>query len=1107
MSFSGKSSKLLALGVAVLFFAGLLASLRWIWLPGFLNSQDLKASICKQIQHHTGYSAKLESLELTSFFPMEIMGQGLALETPEGEPFLAAPRIVAKLGWRELLAGQVVLHSVIMEALEVEQPELLLLQPEKGGAGLLRLGQLRIRDSILRWPLAGQNHLLLRNTEADIHFVAEKNAVEFRLRGDIETQSWHWPVVMSGRLEPDGSAEAILEADSTPLAALSRFLFPGLEMDRVTGQSKIAIRLQRQTNGQLRWSGSLEAKQVRVNWPGMLDVPFETPKLKAEASGTWENGSWSVQEARINSQDLTLEGQLSGNAQGLRGWVRAGAFPFERVVPYLGRELIGPALYGFFREDLLQGKGKEVVFSLLAGDQKPNGNPNGLIMELEFEDAAIRFDPRLHPLEKLSGILVWQGDRVWFKNLKGQYRNHPFKDMEARITEIGKISLLEGRFSLELAWPELEELFSTVAPLKTKGPALSNLQGSAMLELGIRKAFLLKDPLSYEAKIQVNGAWGSIPWISGPWKVTSGQITATPKRVEIGYLKGTWDDSWWEAAGSMENWGEESPGVRFQGNMGVSSEQLQRALARVLPGMKLNSAQSVPLEFAIQGDLHQATARLKSDLSDTELSYKEIWKKPKGDALDLEVVIEGSSPEDWNLEEVRIRDGDVLVLAKRSPSSQGDVWNLSCSSCDVSSIAKRWSALKGRLEEGHVEISVALRSGQSLHWDASIKAREVKLAPEVAGSPLVIRSGNFQANPSLIIVESARLNMESHDVTFSGSIRVQGQDRFKVQGGLRGEELDLDSFLASKAKEPNGEREPQSSHNLKKWVEKLEDSELGLAFRSMRFMGLEFTGVQARILKKTHGISLEGYSGRLASGEVSMRGDLSPEGLWRLVGNLTGARSAELFPALGFKEALIEGTLGVDVDIQGGANKDSRGGYSGVLNLEIEKGLIRRFPVLASVLSMMNLTQLLTGRLPDLSSEGMVFTKIRGTFQLDQGILKTEDLRVESEAVVITMVGEIDLKKRQCDLKVGVQPFVGVDRFVDKLPVIRHYLAGPKRTVLATYFLVTGPLDQPEVNAIPFRSLGQTVMDMFLRLFQNPFADLGPPGTVPQEPEAPYGAR
>jgi len=317
----------------------------------------------------------------------------------------------------------------------------------------------------------------------------------------------------------------------------------------------------------------------------------------------------------------------------------------------------------------------------------------------------------------------------------------------------------------------------------------------------------------------------------------------------------------------------------------------------------------------------------------------------------------------------------------------------------------------------------------------------------------------------------------------------------------------LDKLLAQRSEADNGGKEPSSGGGLRGWMSKLSDSKLGLAFRHMRFLGLDFTGVQASLIQRGDGIGLEGFLGELAGGGVSMDGELSPEGRWKVKGNLSGARSGEFLLALGLKEAVVEGTMEVRVDINGLAQGNSPLRYKGDLELKVEKGIIRRFPVLASVLSMMNLSQLLTGRLPDLSSEGMVFKKVHGSFQLEQGVLRTEDLRVESEAVVITMVGDIDLSERKCDLKVGVQPFVGVDRLVDKLPVIRHYLAGPKRTVLATYFLVKGALDQPEVTAIPFRSLGQTFMDMFLRLFQNPFSDLGPPGTLPQEPEAPYGTR
>ncbi len=1104
MGLSGKSIKLLGL-TAIFILVGLLASARWIWLPRILNSQDIKALICAEIQRATGFSARLESLELTDFSLAEVRGQGLVLESPEGGDVLMAPSIAVRLRWKDLLAGEVLLQSLTLDGLEIHQPKLLFPRDGKGRGGLGELGRLRLRNSKVKWAMDEKTALILTNIQADLQVKGAGQSVIFRLQGDMGTGAGEWPIRLQGSLDPDGSGKAILECDSMPLEGLGRLLVPALDMDRLVGKAELSLELQRDSSGRIRWSGHLVARELRVDWPGILDTPFETQWLKAQATGIWEQGSWRLQEGRINTQDLVLEGQLSSSVEGLKGVVRAGAFPFERVIPHLGRELIGPALYGFFREELTGGKGRGVVFTLLPGNEGSNGGTRGLLMELEFEDASLRFEPNLPPLEKLAGTLVWQDDKVWFKDLKGQYGSHPFTSMEARITEIGRVSVLEGKFSLELPWPELEELFSAVAPSKPKDSLLSRLGGSSILELSLRKAFLRKEALHYEAKIRIKGAWGELPGSPASWKVDSGEITATPKKLEIGSLKGTWDDSWWELAGSLENWGEDRPGLSFSGKMGISQNRLQAALLQVLPGMELRTAESIPLDFSIMGHLQEATASIHAELSQAHLKYGELWEKPLGDPLGAKLILTGSLGGKWNLEELQVKDGGASISLSRSGSGEGGLWNFSCPKCSVSELLKHWPVLRGRLERGEVEVKGSITSRESLSWDASIAAREVEISPEMAGNPVMIHSGQFRVNPWGITAESVQLEMESQSFIFSGSIQAGEQQKFRIQGGLRGEEIDLDKFLARRAQNHNGGKGSESREGPKCWIEKLEDSQLGLAFRSMRFLGLDFTGVQARISKKSNGISLEGFSGSLADGEVSMEGNLDPQGVWGLRGTLAGARSGEFLSALGLKEALIEGTLGIGVNIQGGASNAPPGHYRGTLSLEIDRGLIRRFPVLASVLSMMNLSQLLTGRLPDLSSEGMVFKSIRGTFQLDQGVLRTEDLRVESEAVVITMVGDIDLRSRQCDLKVGVQPFVGVDRFVDNIPVIRHYLAGPKRTVLATYFLVTGPLEQPEVNAIPFRSLGQTIMDMFLRLFQNPFADLGPPGTLPQESEAPYG--
>jgi hypothetical protein len=70
---------------------------------------------------------------------------------------------------------------------------------------------------------------------------------------------------------------------------------------------------------------------------------------------------------------------------------------------------------------------------------------------------------------------------------------------------------------------------------------------------------------------------------------------------------------------------------------------------------------------------------------------------------------------------------------------------------------------------------------------------------------------------------------------------------------------------------------------------------------------------------------------------------------------------------------------------------------------------------------------------------------------------------------------------------------VGLDRVVEAIPLIRHYLAGPDKSLAGLDFLVSGSLSDPQVKALPFRSLGGGILRFFKRLLENPFRDMGIP--------------
>lgn len=1082
------------IGIPLLVIWGLLAGARWIWLPSWLDSQQLKDRICFELQRATGYTAELRSVQLASFSLLEFRGSGLKLRGEDGQEVLFVPTVATRLGWKEALRGELAIRSVTIFEPRIQGPFALPPEPRGGHAmtpELSGLGEVIISRATLLWPLGDGRILEVGELSGGISPFGETAQLAFKFQGRFGAPGiGPWSVKAAGRWDPRGSLALELKCESVALEDLKTLLFPTLKDARVEGLSKAAVRLQADQAGIMSWAVELRSEDFGVYWPGILASPYEAEDLRAEAQGTWHEGKWTVEKALISDSRLSAEGELRGDPAGLTGTIRGSGFEFRQIVPHLGPGLLGPALHEFLANDLLGGKARGVLFRIL-----PRQEVSSFLMELQFEEASMRFDPRLPPLEDLAGTLFWQGDRVWFEDLKGRYRGHPFTQMATTITQIGRVSLLEGSFALELSFPELEELLQAVATEKEHSRLLTDVRGESLLELSLRKALLRKEPLAYEARILIKEAWGQLPGVSHPWKVDSGEFLATPERLEVRSLKGLYGESAWKLSGTLEKWGEKDPILDFQGTVDLSQGDLAILLAYGLAGTEIKGEQGTAVEFALSGKPAEATGRISADLSDLGLSYGGLWDKPPGDPLRVELLLQGGLGSSLRLEQGLVKDGDMSFQMRRLENSTGRGWRVVSEKCPAKGLANRWTPLKGMLEEGLVGIEARILPEGDPRWEISITPKDVLVAPSVVGRPLRIHSGQLFLNPSGLRADSVEMGFGGALFSLLGRVQRTVSGKLRVQGGLRGEHLDLDNLTASR-----GEITELSTSSGKSlgWLDALEGSELGLAFRNMKFFGLGFQGVQARLIQREDAINLEGFTGHLAGGEVALEGKLDSSQQWEVKGALHGASAGEFLSAVGIKETLVEGTLGLQVRVKGRAEGDSPVRYSGEMELEIQRGLVRKFPVLASILSMMNLTQLLSGRLPHLSSEGMVFNRIKGTFQMEQGVLHTQNLRVESEALVLTMVGEIDLIKGQCDLKVGAQPFVGVDRFVDKIPVIRHYLAGPKKTVLATYFLVKGSLENPEVTAIPFQSLGETFMGVFLRLFQNPFADLGPPGKLPE---------
>lgn len=207
--------------------------------------------------------------------------------------------------------------------------------------------------------------------------------------------------------------------------------------------------------------------------------------------------------------------------------------------------------------------------------------------------------------------------------------------------------------------------------------------------------------------------------------------------------------------------------------------------------------------------------------------------------------------------------------------------------------------------------------------------------------------------------------------------------------------------------------------------------------------------------------------------------------------------SADQFlQVLGVKKQEITGTLNLQADLtaKGETAAELKKSTLGQVKLHFRDGSLRRFATLSKVFSILNVSQLLKFQLPDMVSGGMPYNQINATLAFRDGIVSTKDLFVDSDAMNISVVGKADLIKEEIDLSIGVQPLQTVDKVVNRIPIVGWILTGKDKNVISSYFEAKGSWNDPQVSAVPVKSLARGVFDIFKRVFQLPaklFTDTG----------------
>lgn len=218
-----------------------------------------------------------------------------------------------------------------------------------------------------------------------------------------------------------------------------------------------------------------------------------------------------------------------------------------------------------------------------------------------------------------------------------------------------------------------------------------------------------------------------------------------------------------------------------------------------------------------------------------------------------------------------------------------------------------------------------------------------------------------------------------------------------------------------------------------------------------------------------------------ASGKWSSRND---DGNTRLDYVLDIANSGQLLERFGFPHVLSGGHGRLEGDIRWAGLPFAMDipSMNGKVKLDLSAGQFLKVDPgaakLLGVLSMQSLPRRLTLDFRDIFSEGFAFDAITGTAQIQQGIAKTDNLKMRGVNATVVMSGQADVVRESQQLHVvvipvinagaasvvyglAVNPVIGLGTFLAQL-----FLREPLAKAFTFEYLISGPWKDPVVKKL-----------------------------------------
>lgn len=1029
-----------------------------------LQLDTYKTQIIAAMEKELQRKVRYESGEFTfrygpafSFTNVEILEKGGTAT------LLSAKRLTFRISLLPLLE-----KKIIMRRLLLDQPNVLLVRESNGAWNIddllqpkqepspLQIRGIRIKNGNVRVmdrKITPEKDLRLSDLQLSINRFARGKNCNFKfstLLADGDSKGSHVSVNGSAKIPPAGrpiresAVDAHVVAKQIPAGSFWPYYLQYVPFKKVMGLVSVDSTFKGQLTS-FTSRGDLHVENAIFDYPQVFHAVLSPKEIRARYDMQLTPDDISIKAVDLSVDELRIKGSCtlrdirSGD---LRITARASTSPFslEKYHPYIPYGIIVDDTADFIErhikggmyrldEGRLDGRISQIVH------MEKGENYNVLYIRGRVEKGIVSFGSEVPTFNTVAGELEMKGKDFNLNGMSGNFGTSPFT-LNGKITDypLNKPSGYPFDMVMSPRQPEAAWLFD---PKKTGKLVLSGPSTLKLAGAGFTSGYNL----------------------SGNWDLTPASFSY-PGIVN-------------KPAGRQSRF-------LFKGSINKEAARLDSLDASL---GTMNVAASARYRFAEKQRLSCEIRTNRFAAAEmAQLLPKAAQYRPTGT---MQVSVSGTSRRDdindmhWT-GNIAFANASFKLTESMSPLSNvtGTVhFNDNTLQTSYMTVKLGSSVISGK---GSL---VGFRNPEfSLDFASpSLSLADLGLRAPAGGVQITQVSGNISLNNNNLLIRSLAGRVNDSALTIKGTVTDLRNPRADLSVDAR--HLDVGDILALTEVEPiNTQNSPPLHLALRATV----------SADSVKAAGFAAGKVKTTVSYEDKILYLQPLDCQLYGGHANARGrfDLTMKGAPRhqVSYNLKEVSTEKLVKALGVAKQEISGTLSLSGDLtaKGSTSPDIRKTALGSVQLRIEDGSIRKFAVLSKVFSILNVSQLLKGQLPDMVSGGMPFNAITGTLAVREGVVSTQDLFIDSDAINISAVGKLDLVRNEVDMTIGAQPLQTVDKVVNRLPIVGWILTGDNKAFLTAYFEAKGKLDDPSVKAIPVKSMGKGVFNIFKRVFQLP---------------------